>query len=467
MKTFWPDTFLGEAHLGRPSRRAATAALEAHLSVLKGEPLKLSLAEALKDAGGLGGQERRFTALVVRELSRHQRLLDLAARTLGHVPSKIGLLEDQALVRYVLWRRLFCGVSWARIGPEVKLPGPVRPRTLKDDFLARVAEAPLAEPSLPESIPDRLAARYSFPTWLVQRLAELHPDALLEAMLAALDEEPSLHLRARPVGSRDEVLARLAEEGVAAEPVALAPGAVRIAEASHKIFETRVMREGRLQVQDVGSQLIVEACRPLPKDGEGEGGGSLSGWTVADVCAGAGGKTLALADEVGRTGRVVAGDRSRRRLEHARDRVRELSLRHVSFPHPLPVESADVVLVDAPCSGTGSLAREPDQKWKLSAKAVAEFHTTQLGLLRELAPRIKPGALVVYATCSLLPEENDTVVRDFLASAPDFSLEPLAPVFGAERAALLCDGPFLRALPSRVPGGGFFAARLRRGPGPG
>ncbi|WP_395848229.1 RsmB/NOP family class I SAM-dependent RNA methyltransferase [Cystobacter fuscus] len=463
--SLWPDTFLDEASLGRPSRRAATAALEAHLSVLKGEPLKLSLAEALKDAGGLGGQERRFTALAVRELSRHQRLLDLAARTLGHAPSKIGLLEDQALVRYVLWRRLFCGATWARIGPEVKLPGPVRPRTLKDDFLERVAQSPLAEPPLSESVPDRLATRYSFPTWLVQRLAELHPEPVLEAMLAALDEEPALHLRARPTGSRDEVLARLAEEGVAAEPVALAPGAVRVAEASHKVFETRVMREGRLQVQDVGSQLIVEACRPLIE--EGGHGGSLAGRTVADVCAGAGGKTLALADEVGKAGRVLAGDRSRRRLAHARDRARELSLRHVSFPHPLPLELADVVLVDAPCSGTGSLAREPDQKWKLSAKAVAEFHTTQLELLRELAPQVKPGALVVYATCSLLPEENDTVVRDFLARESGFSLEPLAPVFGPERAALLCDGPFLRALPPRVPGGGFFAARLRKGPGPG
>jgi 16S rRNA (cytosine967-C5)-methyltransferase len=457
--SLWPDTFLGEEHLGRPSRRAATAALEAHLSVLKGEPLKLSLAEALKDAEGLGGQERRFAALAVRELSRHQRLLDLAARTLGHAPSKIGLLEDQALVRYALWRRLFCGAAWARVGPEVKLPGPLRPRTIKDELLRHMVESPLGEPPLPESGPDRLATRYSFPTWLVQRLAELHPDAVLAPMLAALDEEPSLHFRARPSGTRAEVLERLVAEGVAAAPVEVAPDAVRITDASHRVFETRVMREGRLQVQDVGSQLIVAACRPFV--------GSLAGLTVADVCAGAGGKTLALADEVGRAGRVLAGDRSRRRLAQARERARELSLRHVSFPHPLPLESADVVLVDAPCSGTGSLAREPDQKWKLSAKAVADFHTTQLELLVELAPRVKPGALVVYATCSLLPEENDTVVSDFLARVPGFALEPLAPLFGAERAALLCDGPFLRALPPRVPGGGFFAARLRKGAPPG
>ena len=452
MSSLWPTASVDEAWLGRPSRRAATAALEAHLAVLKGEPLKLALANALKDAEGLGGQERRFAALVVRELSRHQRLLDLAARTLGHVPSKIGLLEDQALVRYALWRRVFCGAGWARIGPEVKLPGPLRPRTIKDDLLARVVEAPLAEPPLPESAPERLATRYSFPNWLVQRLAQLHPEPALEALLAALDEEPALHFRVRPSGTREEVLARLAQEGAAVEPVLAARDAVRVTEASHRIFETKVMKEGRLQVQDVGSQLIVEACRPVE--------GSLRGLTAVDACAGAGGKTLSLAGEVGPSGRLLAGDRSRRRLAQARERARELSLRPVAFPHPLPLEGADVVLVDAPCSGTGSLAREPDQKWKLTAQAVEEFHTTQLGLLEELAGQVKPGARLVYATCSLLPEENDTVVRDFLARHADFTLEPLGPVFGPERAALLCDGPFLRVVPPRVPGGGFFAARL-------
>jgi 16S rRNA (cytosine967-C5)-methyltransferase len=422
--------------------------------VLKGDPLKAALAEALREAEGLGGQERRFVALAARELSRHQRLLDLAARTLGHAPGKIGLREDQALVRYALWRRLFCGEGWARIGPEVKLPGPVRPRTIKDSLLSEVVETPLPEPEVPAG-PERLAVRHSFPNWLVQRLAELHPEPVLDALLAALNEDPVLHFRVRPPGARAEVLAALAEEGVAAEPVEVALDAIRIAEASHRVFETKVMKAGRLQVQDVGSQLIVEACQPL------EGG--LGGQTVADLCAGAGGKTLALADAVGPKGRVLAGDRSRRRLAQARERVRDLGLRHVSFPHPLEVGQADVLLVDAPCSGTGSLGREPDQKWKLTAPAVKEFHDTQLALLQEVAGQARAGALLVYATCSLLPEENDDVVRDFLARVPGFTVEPLAPLFGAERAAVLCDGPFLRALPPRVPGGGFFAARLRKG----
>lgn len=453
MNTLWPTPHPSEK-LGRPSRRAATAAIEAHIAVLRGEPLKASLATALREAGGLGGQERRFTAFAARELSRHQRLLDLAARLLGHPPSKVGLTEDQALVRYALWRRLFCGEKWARIGPEVKLPGPVRPRTIKDDLLAQVVEGPLPEPPMSESATDRLATRYSFPSWLVERLAGLHPEPVLEALLATLDEEPPLYFRVRPTGTRAEVLTLLQEEGVAAEPVDLAPDAVRIADASHRVFETKVMKSGRLQVQDVGSQLIAEVCRPP--------GGTLEGLTVADVCAGAGGKTLALADGVGTSGRVLAGDRSRRRLAQARERVRDLSVRNVSFPHPLPLGGADVLLVDAPCSGTGSLAREPDQKWKLTPKAITDFQATQLALLEEVGREAQPGALIVYATCSLLPEENDQVVRSFLEKQPGFTLEPVAPVVGPERAAALCDGPFLRPIPPKVPGGGFFAARLRK-----
>ncbi|HYI02519.1 RsmB/NOP family class I SAM-dependent RNA methyltransferase, partial [Hyalangium sp.] len=366
----------------------------------------------------------------------------------------VGLTEDQALVRYALWRRLFCGEGWSRIGPEVKLPGPVRPRTIKDDLLAQVVEAPLPEPSLPEAATERLAIRYSFPTWLVERLATLHPEPVLEALLAALDEEPPLHFRVRPTGTRAEVLALLTEEGVVAEPVELAPDALRIADASHRVFETKAMKTGRLQVQDVGSQLIAEVCRPP--------GGTLEGLTVADICAGAGGKTLALADGVGASGRVLAGDRSRRRLAQARERVKDLSVRNVSFPHPLPLAGADVLLVDAPCSGTGSLGREPDQKWKLTPKAITDFQATQLALLEEVGREARPGALIVYATCSLLPEENDAVVQSFLEKQPGFTLEPVGPVLGPERAAALCDGPFLRPIPPRVPGGGFFAARLRK-----
>ncbi|MBM4381512.1 MAG: hypothetical protein FJ086_19775 [Deltaproteobacteria bacterium] len=133
----------------------------------------------------------------------------------------------------------------------------------------------------------------------------------------------------------------------------------------------------------------------------------------------------------------------------------------MSFPEELPVEAADVVLVDAPCSGVGSLPREPDQKWKLTAKAVAEFQGKQRGILDGLAGRVKAGGVVVYATCSLLRDEDEAVVEGFLGAHPQYELEPAAGVLGAEAGAVW-RGPYLRVYPQRVAGGGFFGARMRR-----
>ena len=440
--------------LGRPSRKAATAALKAHLAVLKGDPLKRALSEALQEAEALGGQERRFAALVTRELSRQQRLLDLAARQLGHPPGRWSLKEDQALVRYVLWRRLFTGEGWGRIGPEVKLPGPLRPRTIRDQFLEEISKAEFPETSLPPEGPERSATVHSFPNWFVRRLEPVVPPAELDALLAALNREPSLLLRVRPPGSREEVARALEGEGVTPERLPWAPDALRLPEGSGRVFESAPMKANRLQVQDLGSQLIVALCQPSP-------GTAFAGLKVLDACAGAGGKTLALADLVGPGGRVFASDRSRKRLGEARTRASRFGLRNVSFPEAEPLGDVDVLLIDAPCSGSGSVAREPDQKWKLTEKAVQDFQKTQLEILHRVAAGARPGALIVYATCSLFREEDEDVVSRFLSEAPGFEVEDAAPLLGAHAAAL-CAGPFLRVLPHRVAGGGFFAARLRK-----
>lgn len=164
---------------------------------------------------------------------------------------------------------------------------------------------------------------------------------------------------------------------------------------------------------------------------------------MVDYCAGAGGKTIFLADAVGPSGRVHAWDESPKRLQEAKRRTAELKLRNVSFPAELRLEPADVVLVDAPCSGTGTLGREPDQKWKLSKKQVAEFAATQRSILASVAPKLKPGAVLVYGTCSVLREEDEDVVAWFLGKHPGFTL-----------------ARELRVWPHRLEGGGFFGARL-------
>lgn len=427
-----PDPGMGHV-VGRPSRAAAAAALKAHVAVLKGEPLRAAIGRELDAAEKLGGKERRFVAFAARELSRHQRRLDLTARALGRPPSTLQLTEDQAIFRYALWRRHLTQASADRVLVELALPGPLRPRSLPDAVL----KAELARDVTPDLGPtplEQAANRHSFPTWLAQAIERAAPQGELEAVLEALNREPFLTLRARPPGTREELLDALRADGHEVAPCAEAPDALRVTDERRAVFETRWMKEGRLQVMDLGSQLLAALCRAQP------------GQSVVDFCAGAGGKTIFLADAVGPRGRVYAWDAKPQRLKEARSRIHELKLRHVSFPHEPRLDLADIVLVDAPCSGVGTLSREPDQKWKLSAQKVEAFAQTQRQILDGLAPKVRPGCVVVYGTCSLLREEDEDVVAGFLAAHPDF-----AP-----------DGEALRVWPHRVDGGGFFGARLKK-----
>ncbi len=428
--------------LGRPSRKAATAALTAHVAVLGGTGLKGALSEALRGAKNLGGQERRFAALATRELSRHQRLLDQAAKLAGQAPGGLSLVQDQAIVRYALWRRLFTGETWARIGPEVALPGPLRPRSIPDARIEALVRAEFSEPPEAPDELERAASACSFPSWLAEAIAWSAPPGEAPAVLAALNVEASLIVRTR--GGRDACLAALADEGVDAVALPQAPDAVAVASPGARVFETRPMKAGRLQVMDLGSQLIVELCRVAP------------GATVVDWCAGAGGKALALADRVGPEGRVQAWDVSRKRLGEARERARKHGLANIEFPSEPDLGKASVVLVDAPCSGSGSLAREPDLKWKLTRAKVDEFRARQAEILSKVVSGAAKGTAVVYATCSLLREEDEEVVEAVLTRHPGVELDDARGFLPPEA----CAGPFFRAWPHRLAGGGFFGARL-------
>ncbi len=427
-----PESGLGHV-VGRPSRAAAAAALKAHVAVLGGEPLRAAIGAELDAAEKLGGKERRFVAFAARELSRHQRRLDLTARALGRPPSSLQLTEDQALLRYALWRRHLTHASADRVLVELALPGPLRPRSLPDAVLAAELAKDVSLDFGPTPL-EQAANYHSFPTWLAQAIERAAPKGELAAVLEALNREPFLTLRARPPGTREELLAALRADGHEVAPCAQAPDALRVTDERRAVFETRWMKEGRLQVMDLGSQLLAALCRAQP------------GQIVVDACAGAGGKTIFLADAVGPTGRVYACDAKPQRLKEARARAHALKLRHVSFPHEPRLDLADIVLVDAPCSGVGTLSREPDQKWKLSPKKVEDFARTQRQILDGIAPKVKPGCVVVYGTCSLLGEEDEDVVAGFLAAHPDF-----AP-----------DGEALRVWPHRLDGGGFFGARLKK-----
>lgn len=417
---------------GRPSRPAAATAIKAHQAALEGRPLRAAISEALANEPKLGGKERRFAAWAARELSRHQRFIDLLAKTHGHAPSGFKLEGDVAILRYTLWRRHLTHASAERTLFEVALPGPLRPRSIPDALLAQVCD--VLEPQLPPDPLERSATVHSFPQWLAAAIARSAPSGEADAVLASLNRDPVIWLRARPPGTRDDVLSKLKAEGIEVQP-GPAPDSIRLTDEGRSIFESKPMKSRRLQVMDLGSQLLANLCAPRV------------GATVIDWCAGAGGKSFALADLVGPTGKVIATDLKRARLEEARRRGRELGVKNVSFPSSVRLADADVVLIDAPCSGSGTLGREPDQKWKLQWKKVEELVATQKRILDEVAAGVREGGVIVYGTCSVLTEENEAVIDAFLKSHPGWQL----------------DSEPLRVWPHRIDGGGFFGARLTKG----
>ncbi|GHT92491.1 SAM-dependent methyltransferase [Betaproteobacteria bacterium] len=307
------------------------------------------------------------------------------------------------------------------------------------------------------------AQRADLPDWLYEALVEQWGEAETEALAQALKQAAPLDLRINPLkGEREAVLARLAQEGIAAKAGAYSPYAIRLAEkpalARHPLFT-----EGVIEVQDEGSQLL--GLLLAPKRGE----------TVADFCAGAGGKTLLLGALMRNTGRLYAFDVSEKRLARLKPRLARSGLANV---HPIRIESEhdarlkrlagkmDKVLVDAPCSGLGTLRRNPDLKWRQTLASVAELTQKQTAILAAAARLVKPGGRLLYATCSLLAAENDHIVDAFLSAHPDFSPVPAHTELARLNIPDFKDAPRLQLLPHRHNTDAFYAALMvRKGTG--
>jgi 16S rRNA (cytosine967-C5)-methyltransferase len=420
------------------SRRAVAAALDAIEAMSSGRPLRLALSAALARAGELGPKERRYVAVAARGVVRWQRTCDGALSVAG-APRAIP--ADTALLRYLAWRLAVCGDDAAPALRELRLPGPRRPRTVSDEALATVAAAlprpgprgPAtvlpggAELATPRDPAVALGLRYSVPDLLARRLLDALGPADAAACLAALDEEPRLALRVNTARTtRDEALAALRAAGVSAEP-GEDPLAIRVDDRAG-LFDAPPFRSGLVEVQDEGSQAVVAACRPRPDER----------WL--DLCAGSGGKALALA-ALGAA--VTAWDASARRLAELPRRARRAGLR-VEVAREPPEGSWDGVLVDAPCSGSGALQREPDARWRIDEAALRRLTAAQDEVLARGAGLVREGGALVYATCSLLREEGEDRVAALVARG-GVALE-------AEQ----------RRWPHRDAGGGFYMARLVR-----
>ncbi len=339
---------------------------------------------------------------------------------------------------------------------------------------ARFAPAPLTAAEKAALDGDTLAAapahvQGDYPQWLDPYLTRVFGDERA-AEGEALASRAPLDLRVNTLtATRDDVLPRLAHLG--AEPARWSAAGLRIhlaADAkSPAIHAEPVHLKGQIEIQDEGSQLAALLAQAKP------------GEQVIDLCAGAGGKTLALAAAMENRGQIYATDSDKRRLAAIHERIARADARNIQVRTPRGQADiladlagrADLVLIDAPCTGTGTWRRNPDAKWRIRPGSLAERRKEQEAVLERAAGLVKPGGRIAYITCSVLAEENADQVQAFTTRHPDFSVEKPGEVVSAlgERAylfgrAVLISDKGLLMTPRRTGTDGFFVSLLRRSP---
>ena len=302
--------------------------------------------------------------------------------------------------------------------------------------------------AMPADTVDAIALAQSHPKWLVARWIERYGADETTRLLEANNTEPPTILR--PYGIvREQLEAMLESSGVQTDDAPLATDSIAITDGGGVgLTELGAFRQGFLHVQDPGATMVTSYAA-IP-----------AGATVADLCAAPGGKSFELARNAGV---VISADVSAGRLRRVISGAKRLDARNVHpivadarFPAIAPV---DAVLIDVPCTGTGTFRRHPDARWRLKPSDLAVMSSLQRSILRAAAAIVKPGGLLIYSTCSIEPEENDAQIDRFLAESPEWTLEP--PPEGAVPATVLAGGR-LRVLPQRHGTDGAFAARLRR-----
>ena len=391
-----------------------------------------------------GARDRAFIAETAYAVLRRKRLLTrLGTLTNPLLPRKNQHVSARELVLLSLSR--LRGMSQRQLEPALEAG--------EAEWLADIRRQP--EPVL------TLGEQLDFPDWLAERLSTRLPTDQLLALARALNTPAPLDLRVNTLKTtREAVMAQLTAEGLALSPCPYSPTGLRLKNRpslqKHPLF-----LDGSIEVQDEGSQLLGYLL--APRRGE----------MVVDFCAGAGGKTLLLGAMMRSTGRLYAFDVAESRLTKLKPRVARAGLSNV---HPVLIANendirvkrlagkVDRVLVDAPCSGLGTLRRNPDLKWRQTPESITELTQKQTAILAAAARLLKPGGRLVYATCSILSEENEAIVDDFLSGHADFSRLSAADILadqGIHIAGINLTAD-LHLSPPNHSTDGFYAAVLQR-----
>jgi 16S rRNA (cytosine967-C5)-methyltransferase len=407
---------------------------------------------------------------------RWQRLLDFVIDRCLKEPADVADVEVRIALRLGVYQLLFLDRVPARaaVHESVELVKRARKRSaanLVNAILRKISnepfpgESPAAavalrfSPELP--LADRLGIQYSHPTWMVERWLRMYGEERTRNLLQANNRAPALSAYLLDPQLREGATISLQQTGCRIQPGRLLRDAWILEGGNPSASEA--VRRGWVAIQDEASQAVARLVAPDP------------GNTVLDLCAAPGGKTLLLARAAGAPGRVVAVDLHANRVRSMKERLELSGVRNVETmvldaEQPIPFETPfDRILVDVPCSGTGTLARHPEIRWKLQTEDLRDLHDRQARLLRNALPLLAPNGRLVYSTCSLESEENDSVVREVLSALgdgfkiadPRNTLESILQESARTESRIGADG-FFRTFPPEHGTDGFFAALIER-----
>lgn len=432
--------------------------VEAYDLILRGNhPADSILDTFFRSHKYLGSHDRRFVAETVYGMLRHKRRLEWLLEGAANVAA--GTQDQrQSLLVCLLYLVAFCHEEIGKLLEQCE-PDPEEKKLLPAvlDEARKRNERFETAPDSDYDCTTRLSLKFSFPVWMIERWLEQFGEEETRSMCTALNTQAPLTLRVNVLKIDVEGCRRaLAEEKLKTDLTKLSPVGLT-AQRRMNIFGLDAFRKGFFEVQDEGSQLLCLLVDPKPTS------------KVIDACAGGGGKSLALAALMKNRGVIFALDTNAYRLEGLRKRIRRSGVDTIRIrvveADKLPADLigvADNVLVDAPCSGLGTIRRNPGTKWTITPKAVAELQVKQLGILTHYAPCVKTNGRLVYATCTTMKDENEIVVERFLAAHPHFEILDPSSILRRYQLASLGQEKYFRLKPHVHNTDGFFAAVMKR-----
>lgn len=387
----------------------------------------------------LGSNDRRFISETLYGMLRHKKRIEWSLSSTND--SRTNLF---ACIAYLL---LDAKMTVETLGVEVDVPANILTSIERDINTVPKFDSDIAT----------ISTAFSFQDWMVREWKEYFGGSELESLCSVLNTQAPMTIRVNTIKSTlDECRHKLFNEGIETDKARLSPYALHLKRRVNA-FQLQTFKEGAFEMQDEGSQLLAMLVDPKPKS------------KVIDACAGAGGKALAMASIMNNRGEIFALDINSSRLEELQKRIKRsgvdsIRIKKIQENETIPefVDTADYVLVDAPCTGTGTIRRNPGMKWSVSEQMVKELHAKQISILTLNSQYVKPNGRLVYATCSLIREENELVVEKFLSEHPNFQLVPPTSILERYGLANLTNKKYFQLLPHHYNTDGFFAAVMKR-----